>query len=142
MSAGRTGGCACGGVRYRVTGATLPVTACHCETCRRTSGHYVAATACAREDLKLEAAGTLAWWESSEGHRRGFCNRCGSSLFWDRAGSPTISIWAGTLDGPTGLELTGHIFTAEKGDYYAIPADAPQAEGWPEPRREPTGESR
>jgi len=29
------GGCACGAVRYRVTGPLRPVIACHCESCRR-----------------------------------------------------------------------------------------------------------
>lgn len=40
-----------------------------------------------------------------------------------------MSIFAGTLDSPTGLSVTGHIFCADKGDYYEIPADLPQAPG-------------
>ena len=42
------GRCACGAVRYRVTGPLRPVVACHRETCRRTSGHLVAATSALR----------------------------------------------------------------------------------------------
>lgn len=126
-----TGGCACGGVRYRVAGELRPVEACHCETCRRTSGHYVAATACDRGALVLESAETLTWWNSSPGHRRGFCRRCGGNLFWDEEGDPTISIWAGTLDLPTGIRLSRHIFTAEKGDYYDLTDGLPQAKRWP-----------
>lgn len=38
-----------------------------------------------------------------------------------------MSIFAGTLDGKTGLALSGHIFCADKGDYYAISAALPQA---------------
>lgn len=122
-----TGGCACGAVRYRAEGPLRPVIACHCETCRRTSGHHVAATACALEALAVE--GQVTWWTSTPGHRRGFCPACGSSLFWQREGAPGISIMAGSLDRPTGLALAGHIFIAEKGDYYGIDDGLPQVPG-------------
>ena len=45
------GGCECGAVRYRVTGTLRKVVYCHCAQCRRTSGHFVAATACATDNL-------------------------------------------------------------------------------------------
>ena len=48
-----TGGCACGGVRYEVHGKLRDVITCHCVQCRRTSGHFVAATACRRSTFKL-----------------------------------------------------------------------------------------
>ncbi len=41
-------------------------------------------------------------------------------MFGERSDGPTVSIAAGTLDGPTGLTTVGHIYTAEGGDYYAI----------------------
>lgn len=123
----RTGGCACGKVRYRVHGPLRPAVACHCETCRRTGGHYLAATACLREHLTIEGETSLKWWTSTPSHRRGFCGECGSTLFWDRDGTPGMSIFAGSLDQPTGLKLVGHIYTAEKGDYYPIEDGLPQA---------------
>ena len=124
---GHAGGCACGAVRYRVDGPLRPVIACHCAECRRMSGHYTAATACRCEHLSVGPDAPLRWWGSSEGHRRGFCAECGSLLVWERAGASAVSIFAGTLDGPTGLHLVGHIFTAEKGDYYEIADGLPQA---------------
>ena len=39
---------------------------------------------------------------------------------------------AGTLDGPTGLVVKGHIFCADKGDYYEIGEGQRQA-----PRADP-----
>ena len=59
--------------------------------------------------------------------RRGFCGTCGSNLFWDGAGV-NLSIHAGTLDGDTGLSLIGHIFCADKGDYYELSDDLPKAD--------------
>jgi hypothetical protein len=126
MSAEQTGGCLCGAVRYRVAGPLRPVVACHCTQCRKTSGHYVAATSARRGDLSI--SGEVRWYASSDTARRGFCPVCGAQLFWDGPGE-TLSIFAGTLDGPTGLATAGHIFTADKGDYYEIPADLPQAPG-------------
>jgi hypothetical protein len=55
--------------------------------------------------------------------RRGFCGECGSSLLWDEAGDPRMSICAGTLDAPTGLREKAHIFVGSKGDDYALPDD-------------------
>jgi hypothetical protein len=128
-----TGGCLCGAVRYRVDGPLDPVVACHCTQCRRSTGHHAAATGARREDIAIE--GEVAWYESTPGViRRGFCPVCGSNLFWDRLSSPKLDIWAGTIDGATGLRLVGHIFMADKGDYYAIADGLPQAaarDPWP-----------
>ena len=122
-----SGGCLCGGVRYRVHGALRPVCYCHCDMCRRTSGHFVAATAAAAADLELVADGGLAWYRSSGHAERGFCSICGASVFWRQDGDETISIMAGTLDAPTGLTARAHIFTESAGDYYTIDDGLPQA---------------
>ena len=124
------GHCLCKGVQYEVRGPLRPVVYCHCEMCRRTSGHFVAATACARDDFILTSAATLQWYESSSSARRGFCGRCGASLFWDGQGQDRISIMAGTLDSPSGLSAKGHIFVAEAGDYYKIDDGLPATQGW------------
>ena len=123
---GGSGGCLCGGVRYRVTGALIDVSACHCSQCRKTTGHFFASTTCSLEALKFDNEETLSWYESSAGAHRGFCSHCGSSLFWRRASEDKIDILAGTLDKPTGLKTLDHIFTANKGDYYEIAGDLPQ----------------
>lgn len=118
------GSCLCGQVRYRVDGPLRPVVACHCTQCRKTSGHHVAATSAPRDAVAVE--GDVTWYASSDAARRGFCGTCGSQLFWDGPGR-NLSIFAGTLDGPTGLTLAGHIFCASKGDYYEIADGTPQA---------------
>ncbi|MDJ1014970.1 MAG: GFA family protein [Paracoccaceae bacterium] len=120
-----TGGCLCGQVTFKVTGPLRPVIACHCVQCRKTSGHHVAATSVRRD--QIEITGEVTWYRSSETARRGFCAACGSNLFWDGAGE-NLSIMAGTLDAPTGLAVKGHIFTADKGDYYDITDGLPQSE--------------
>lgn len=122
------GGCLCGAVRYTYRGQLRPVVACHCEQCRRTSGHFVAATQGLGDCLEIaDARAALRWYESSPGVWRGFCGVCGASMLWERQGSGRVSIMAGTLDQPTGLHLVQHIHTAHAGDYYEIDPDLPHA---------------
>ncbi|HZO22375.1 MAG TPA: GFA family protein [Steroidobacteraceae bacterium] len=129
-----TGGCLCGGVRYVVRGALRDVIACHCSQCRRTSGHFVAATSTPLEQFSLTESETLRWYLSSDRAKRGFCSRCGGNLFWQPLDeSPArISITAGTLDPPTRLRMSEHIFVADKSDYYNIEDGLPQSPRWPE----------
>ena len=114
------GGCLCGAVRYALHGPLRPVVNCHCMQCRRTSGHFVAVTAVARSGLHLLADEGLRWFASSETARRGFCGRCGSSLFWDPLEADYVAVTAGTLDQPSGLRTERHIFVGDKGDYYEL----------------------
>lgn len=120
------GSCACGSVEFRVDAPLRPVIACHCETCRKTSGHYWAATSVPLEHFHLTRDEGLAWFNATPKARRGFCNRCGSSLFWQPEGGDTISIAAGSLDGATGLKVDCHWYMAEAGDYYELADGLPQ----------------
>ncbi len=120
-----TGACLCGAVRYRVVGRLRDVQNCHCSRCRRTHGHFGAYTAAGAAALTLTESRGLRWYVA-DGRERGFCSECGASIFWRRSGSDEISIAAGTLDPPTGLHTSMHIFTASRGDYYEISDDLPQ----------------
>jgi hypothetical protein len=110
----------CGAIRYRVDGPLRPIVMCHCEQCRRMTGHLLAATAAKRATFTLEGADSMAWYSASNAGRRGFCKHCGSTLFWDGVDLDYISIVAGTLDNSDGLKIACHIFVAEKGGYYEI----------------------
>ena len=119
------GSCLCGAVQFEVRGALDSVIACHCTQCRKTSGHYVAATAAKLENFTVVEERGLQWYRSSEFAQRGFCQYCGSSLFWKHDERESISICAGTLDGITGLSTVLHIGLNDAGDYYAIPPHEP-----------------
>ena len=121
------GSCLCGAVRYEVAGPARSVVACHCGQCRKTSGHYVAATQVARGDLTVSGEAALRWFRSSPTAERGFCGTCGSQMFWRPVGRGVVSIMAGSIDGPTGLTMDRQIFVENRGDYYDAPA-IPQIE--------------
>jgi hypothetical protein len=115
------GSCLCGAVNYQVSGRMRSVVACHCTQCRKTSGHYVAATQVRNESLEIRGLDNLSWYQSSATAKRAFCKTCGSQLFWTELSSDDISIMAGTLDGATGLKMDRQICSDTKGDYYALP---------------------
>jgi hypothetical protein len=109
-------------VSYSVDGPLRDVVNCHCDRCRRITGHFMAATATAVADMVITDPGsTLSWYEPTHDVGYGFCRSCGSTLFWRSADRPDVwSIAAGTLDQPTGLTTTRALFVAEAGDYHRL----------------------
>lgn len=120
------GGCLCGAVRFHLDPPLRDVVACHCTQCRKTSGHFWAATSVPLDRFHLLAADTLRWFQSSAKARRGFCATCGASLFWELAEEGRISVAAGALEGPTGLSIDRILFLEDSGDYYHGPTTAPE----------------
>lgn len=111
------GACHCGAVAFELVPPLRPVIVCHCSQCRKVSGHVWAATSVPLDRFRLTRDDGLCWFASSAGARRGFCNRCGASLFWQPVDEARISIAAGALDGPTGLQVAAHIHTGDAADY-------------------------
>jgi len=114
------GGCLCGAVRYELKGPLRDVIACHCRQCQKSHGNYAAYTRVPLTAFTLTVEEGLKWYASSETARRGFCGTCGSRLFWEPKGSGEISVAAGTIDPPSGLQTSHHIFVESKGDYYEL----------------------
>ena len=125
----RTGRCLCGSVTYRAEGLR-DIWFCHCRQCRYATGHFMAA--CRTENERLEWDGLISWSTHSGASQIARCRQCGTPLFWRQAGSATTSVLAGSLDDTEGLAVPGHIYTAEKGGYYAIADGLPQSELRPE----------
>lgn len=118
------GSCLCNDVTFAVRDTPRGTSVCHCTQCRKMSGHAWASAHVPREALTI--TGPVAWFEASPTARRGFCPRCGSFLFWAAHDEDRISFALGAIDGPTGLRLEKHIFTATKGDYYELEDGLPQ----------------
>lgn len=121
------GRCLCAGIRYVVRGKLRDVIDCHCERCRRFTGHHMAATSARLRDITIEDADSLLrWFWPAPEVGYAFCARCGSSLFWQCVDDATRwTICAGTLDTPTGLKTTQAWWISEAGDYYSRP-DLPE----------------
>ena len=133
------GGCLCGNVRYQINAKPEDmsgVTACHCQQCRRWSGHYWASIHVPKTTLRI-TSGTdnISWFTSSDKAKRGFCQICGSTLFWHGFGYDAlknkIDISAGSLDESKNLQLVRHIFCRSKGAYYKIKDGVPKHQSFP-----------
>jgi hypothetical protein len=120
------GSCLCGAVTFEVSGELPGPDACHCTQCRKWTGHFLTGTDVPRSALTVHGADNVTWFQSSEKARRGFCSRCGSSLFWDPLHKDWIGVSMGAFDGPTNTKLRIHIYVANKGDYYDIDDGVPQ----------------
>lgn len=114
------GGCLCGAVRFTVTGPLREIVFCHCRQCRRQQGRFAAYTAAPREAIALEDDRGPVWFASSESVRHEFCQRCGSSLFWDRLSWDLLCVAAGALDDAALRRPGCHIHVDSKADYYDI----------------------
>lgn len=121
-----TGSCNCGGVVFEIDGELAPPSVCHCGQCRKQSGHCWSSTGINKTQLRLTSEETLRWYNASETAKRGFCGTCGAFLFWAQNDEDQISVAMGALDAPTGVQLSRHIFVADKGDYYDISDGLPQ----------------
>ena len=87
----------------------------------------MAASSAARDDLMLVEDSTLHWYDATDEVQYGFCERCGSTMFWRASdGLESVSIAAGTLDAPTGLETTKVLFVDTASDYHHLDEDIPE----------------
>ncbi|WP_411890895.1 GFA family protein [Yoonia sp. SDW83-1] len=120
------GSCLCGAVTFGVTGDLPQPSACHCVACRKHSGHFEASVDIPADTLTISGEAHVKWYQSSEKVRRGFCDICGSTLFWDPVFRDWTAVAMGAFDTPTQTKLAMHIFVSEKGDYYDIADGLPQ----------------
>ncbi|MFZ1726798.1 MAG: GFA family protein [Albidovulum sp.] len=117
--------CLCGAVAFSLSGPTGPITACHCRQCRKLSGYYAASFDADESTLVWHGKSGLAEYQTPGHGRRGFCEGCGSSLYF-RSAMGEFSIEIGAVTGPTGGRLSEHIFVGSKGDHYDITDGLPQ----------------
>ncbi len=120
----RTGGCLCGAVRFVATLKDDELGVCHCGMCRKwAGGPFVTASS---EQVTWEDDSHVATFTSSQWAERGFCDTCGSTLFYrlTAGGSKGRTIIAaGSLDDLDGLRLTREIFTDKKPEGYCFAGD-------------------
>lgn len=75
------GGCACGQVRFRVSGEpSEPVENCHCRACQKASGAPFMTWAIFPKAQVQWLGAEPSWYRSSTIAERGFCPHCGTPL--------------------------------------------------------------
>ncbi|HSF96295.1 MAG TPA: GFA family protein [Thermohalobaculum sp.] len=138
------GGCACGKVRFRMSGAPMFVHCCHCRECQRLSGGAFALNAMVEADrvdlLSGTPQGVTVPTASGRGQKIARCPACQVAVWsnYAGAGDGVHFVRVGTLDDPDALPPDIHIYTASKQPWVIIPEGAravPEyyraAEFWP-----------
>lgn len=121
-----TGSCLCGAVAFTIPSDRPAPEACHCVMCRKTTGHFFVSMEVAKKDVTMTGTDPVTWYDSSEKVRRGFCGKCGSTLFFEPNFHDWTAVALGCINEPITKPISRHIFTADKGAYYEILDGAPQ----------------
>ncbi len=109
MSETHTGGCQCGAVRFRISGALGHAGICHCRMCQKAFGSWGAALLTVPEQNLAWTRGTPGEFRSSPVVARGFCAKCGTPLYMHEDGSGIYDIAIGALDDPNAAPPTDEV---------------------------------
>jgi hypothetical protein len=125
------GGCACGAIRYKLTGDPLIVHACHCRDCQRLTGSAFVTNIWIEKELVKATGFEPKTFRLTGGsgrfHDVFFCGACGTYLWSRYHGAPVDSLFvrAGTLDTPEAVRPDVHIFTRSKVPWLELPKEVP-----------------
>jgi len=102
-----TGQCLCGAVSVRAMVEKRALQACHCDMCRKhTSGMFISV---ATVPGSVEVSGPTKSFRSSDWAERGFCEICGSTLWYgtvaDGVRHPAAGLFENAADGEMKIEF-------------------------------------
>lgn len=95
-----SGGCQCGAVRYHATEMFDNSHICHCRMCQKAVGNIFAALVAAPREVITWTRGEPSRFRSSDHVDRGFCNKCGTPLFYEDVTGNRVNFTIGSLDHP------------------------------------------
>ena len=107
------GQCLCASVKFSITPPTLFFAHCHCHYCREAHGAaFVSWVGAASARFRyLPGSSEPRWYQSSEQSRRGFCDRCGTTLFFASTLCPDeMHVTRTSIQGPIDREPQCHVF--------------------------------
>jgi hypothetical protein len=115
------GHCLCGAITFTAEHVETDHHACHCGMCRRWAGGNGFLAAVARE--VAFTGETPARYASSEWAERGFCARCGTTLFYFLKPTAAYMMSVGAFDDQTPFTLVRELFIDAKPAGYAYAGD-------------------
>lgn len=123
------GGCACGGVRYRLTSDPLFVHCCHCLNCQRQTGSAFVINLLIEADrvelLAGEPEGVDVPRDDGTSQRIFRCPSCQVAVFSEYGRPQLRFVRAGTLDDPADVRPDVHIYTRSKVGWVTLPESVP-----------------
>jgi hypothetical protein len=126
------GGCQCGAIRYRVSGAPVLAAICHCAMCRRANAAPAVAWAMFQESQVAFLGGSPATYASSPGAKRSFCSTCGTQISFAADYIPgLIDLTIGSLDHPEKIAPTLHYWDSRRLPWIHFADDLPRHPEFP-----------
>lgn len=113
------GSCLCGAVHVVAKAVNPNVGACHCSTCRQWSGGPFFATECGTE-VMFENQEEISIFNSSDWAERGFCQTCGTHLFYRLKETQQHFIPVGLFTNSEEFLFDHQVFIEEKPDFYSF----------------------
>jgi hypothetical protein len=113
--------CLCSSVEMEIElpNTVTEIAACHCSMCRNWLGGPMLAIDCGI--LKsVNDESSITRFQSSEWAERGFCNKCGTNLFYYLKPADQYHFSVGVLESDLQVKLSHQIFIDEKPDYYSF----------------------
>ncbi len=123
----QSGKCLCGKVTFEAEFSETGIHACHCTSCRSWSSSPLFAIGV--DSVKFEGQENITVFNSSEWAERGFCNSCGSSLYYRLKEADHFIVCTGLFEDQSVFTLTGEIYIDESPGGYAFAGDHPRMTG-------------
>ncbi|HEY5775895.1 MAG TPA: GFA family protein [Xanthomonadales bacterium] len=127
-----SGGCFCGAVGFTAKLPSKWCAHCHCSMCRKTHGAgYVTWVGFEADQVSItDGEGQLNWFDSSPGAQRGFCRKCGSSLFFrSERWAGELHIARGCIDSEIDRKPQANAFFDKHVDWMPIDQTLKQVDG-------------
>ncbi|MFT7560185.1 MAG: hypothetical protein ACI93R_002103 [Flavobacteriales bacterium] len=113
------GRCLCGEVRFEANKAAKSIGACHCTMCLKWGGGPFMAVDCGA-DIRFDGQENLTIFKSSDWAERGYCNKCGSHLFYRFTQGMQHMMAAGLFDDNSMFTFDHQVFIDKKPSYYCF----------------------
>lgn len=114
-----SGKCLCGAVTFTAQADSPHLGACHCSMCRKWTGGPLLEVECGIS-VQFEGEENIRVYDSSEWGERGFCSKCGSSLFYRVKENGSTGIAAGLIDNMSGFSMIAQVCIDDKPPYYSF----------------------
>ncbi|MGB1580742.1 MAG: GFA family protein [Nevskiales bacterium] len=122
------GECLCGGVKVEAKNVKPSIGACHCAQCRQWTSSPMQTVDC-DTDVSFSGEENIEKYNSSDWAERGFCKRCGSTLFYRLKQTGQYFVAAGLFGDLPGFVFDHEVFIDEKPHFYSFANNRQQLTG-------------
>ena len=124
------GACLCGAVQFEAILPSKWCAHCHCSLCRKAHGAGYVTWAGFEQEQVAVTGDEIEWYDSSREAQRGFCKRCGSTMFFrSERWAGELHIAVGCIDGALDRQPQANAFFDAHVDWMPIDRSLKQIDG-------------